>query len=262
MLLATIPPNISCLYLQGFLKALSILNDSYGYIYANFGEPLSVKEYFGRGIDRSIHNFGPVKLQDLTPNELQHIIHLAHNIIRKQQDLTILTCFNLVSIIINNHVMSCSTPLTLDNLVHDVEWLLPIMRGLNAEVAIGSMTVESFITKLQCVLIRSFVSDNVVHNINVALELHSYLITVTSEKNIKLLRIHSNTDQIDQEKLKGHPLTNDTMDIAVSLLLIQYYSNPCAHFLVNLAFILLVVECDKSETISLGNFLIVILLIT
>ncbi|KAL0269875.1 UNVERIFIED_CONTAM: hypothetical protein PYX00_007463 [Menopon gallinae] len=217
---------------KGLFKALTILNESYGNIYINFGEPLSVRNYFGSNIDRSIHNFGPVHMQELTSDESKQISQLAHNIVRKQQDLTVINCFNLVSTVINNHVMGCSMPLTLDGLIFEVEWLLPIIKGLNAIVA---------------------VEKNVVHSINVALQLHSNLVRVTTDKNIKLLIIHSKTGQIDQGKFKGHTLSNKTMDIAVPLLLIQYYSNPCAHFLVNLAFILLVVECVKNGSISLDD---------
>lgn len=119
------------------MKALRILNENHGNVYVNFGTPFSVKDYIGSKIDRSIHNFGPVHLQDLTPQESKQIVDLAHTIVDKQKDLTVLTCFNLVAAVVNNNLINGSKRLQLDWLVLEVSWFLSILEKLDVVVDIG-----------------------------------------------------------------------------------------------------------------------------
>lgn len=89
-----------------------------------------------------------------------------------------------------------------------------------------------------------------------AVELHKNLVAVSSSKHIKLCRIHSNGTPVDPSKLKGYHLADSTMDVAVPLVMIQNYVNPCAHFLINLSIIALVMECRSQNTvIDKGIFL-------
>lgn len=74
---------------QRFIKALKILKEDYGKVFIQFGEPLSVSEALRGRIDRSVHSYGPVILQDLTPTESQHVVGLAHDIINRQRNLTV-----------------------------------------------------------------------------------------------------------------------------------------------------------------------------
>lgn len=119
------------------MKALSILNENYGNIYVRFGESFSVKDYFGREIDRSLHSFGPVQLQDLTLSETKQIIRLAHAIVDKQRELTVITCFNLVAAVLNNNIVNGKEPFTLENLVGEVSWLSSVLKKIGVVVAVN-----------------------------------------------------------------------------------------------------------------------------
>lgn len=114
-------------YFQGFLKALSILNENCGSVYAKFGEPISIKEYFGDTIDRSIHVLGPVHLQELSTTENKQIINLAHEIIRRQKKLTTLNYFNMIALILNNNIISCKEALSINDLLLEVNWISSIL---------------------------------------------------------------------------------------------------------------------------------------
>lgn len=118
------------------VKALSILNENYGNVYVQIGEPFSIKDYFGNRIDRSLHNFGPIQLQDLTKAESRQIVDLAHSIVDKQRELTVVTCFNLIAAVFNDHIVSASNPLSWKELVLDVTWLLSVMETLGAVVGL------------------------------------------------------------------------------------------------------------------------------
>jgi len=75
--------------LQGFIKAMSILKEDYGKVFINFGEPMSVSQALAGRVDRSIHSFGPIVLQDLTAAESRQVVSLAHEIVNRQRQLTV-----------------------------------------------------------------------------------------------------------------------------------------------------------------------------
>lgn len=50
---------------------------------------MSVAEALRGRVDRSVHAFGPLVLQDLTPCEGRQVVGLAHEIINRQRQLTV-----------------------------------------------------------------------------------------------------------------------------------------------------------------------------
>ena len=96
----------------------------------NFGEPISLKEYFSTKIDRSKHCMGPVYLQQLSAEENDLIINLAYSIINEQRDLTVVNCFNLIASILNYYYKTSSNPLTVNELTTEVKWLFSQLKIL------------------------------------------------------------------------------------------------------------------------------------
>lgn len=87
-----------------------------------------------------------------------------------------------------------------------------------------------------------------------ALKLHKNLVGMSSTKRVLLRRVHSKGAPVEVNKLKGYRLADNTMDVAVPLVMIQNYVNPCSYFLINLSIIALVAECRSRDTvIEKGN---------
>lgn len=215
---------------KGFFKALSILNENYGSVYVRFGKPFSVKDYFGSKVDRSLHSFGPVQLQDLTSSETKRIVRLAHAIVDEQRKLTVLTCFNLIAAVLNDNIVNGKKPLTLDKLISEVAWLRSVLNSLNVLVLVEGA--------LETCILRS-------------VDLHKNLVSVSRTKEVRLCRIHNKGAVVDVNKLKGHDLSDATMDVAVPLVAVQNYVNPCIYFVIYLSLLSLIIECSsKTETVT------------
>ncbi|KAK6638891.1 hypothetical protein RUM43_007161 [Polyplax serrata] len=212
---------------KGFLKALSILNENCGSVYAKFGEPISIKEYFGDTIDRSIHVLGPVHLQELSTTENKQIINLAHEIIRRQKKLTTLNYFNMIALILNNNIISCKEALSINDLLLEVNWISSI---LMPEHSVNSIT-----------------KDILLHH----LSLHKPLIFVTEGNKINLGKFVPLTQDMDSTQLKGHKLAYNTLNVAIPMIMLQNYSNPAAYLICSLSFLTVIINsCPNDCTLS------------
>lgn len=82
---------------KGLLKAFETVESNHGRMYVNFGETMSLIEYFGT--DRSIFCHPNEKnVPVLTPDKIHKIRKLSHRIVDEQQRLIVLTTFNLISV--------------------------------------------------------------------------------------------------------------------------------------------------------------------
>lgn len=82
---------------MGLLKALETVESNHGRMYVNFGETMSLVDYFGT--DRSIYCHPNEKnVPVLTPEKILKIRKLSHKIVDEQQRLIVLTTFNLISV--------------------------------------------------------------------------------------------------------------------------------------------------------------------
>lgn len=109
---------------------MSVLNKNYGKVYIKCGHPISVKEFFSDRIDRSIYNYGPVHLQELSPSTMKEISALAHKIVTEQRNLTVINSFNLIALVLNNTIMESSEPLSIADLADEFKWLLNVFEVL------------------------------------------------------------------------------------------------------------------------------------
>lgn len=65
---------------RGFFKALRIMDEQFGRIYIDFGEPISVKSFLTPDLDRLSHTTIAAHLQTLQKNELESIKRLANEV--------------------------------------------------------------------------------------------------------------------------------------------------------------------------------------
>lgn len=82
---------------KGLLKAFETVESNHGRMYVNFGETMSLIDYFGT--DQSIFCHPNEKnVPVLTPDKVHKIRNLSHRVVDEQQRLIVLTTFNLISV--------------------------------------------------------------------------------------------------------------------------------------------------------------------
>ncbi|KAK3932398.1 Dihydroxyacetone phosphate acyltransferase [Frankliniella fusca] len=223
---------------SGLIKALNALDEKYGKIYADFGEPISVRDFLqSHMFQRSSHSMGPIHLQSLSDQEMAMIRIISHHIVRSQQQISVLSPFHLVAVILNNNLLTNGTfDMQLSELVKEVAWFRSVIEMFGATVDI---------------------SGDVEVSVREALHVHKSLITLLPDGAVQLKAVHTPGTKIDISRLKGHSLLDDTMNRAVPLLMLQHYVNPTLHFLANPAMITTVMQhLEPSGEISRENLFI------
>lgn len=108
--------------LQGLLKSLHRLNDHFGNIYINLGDPISLKEHLDRSSDRSVDGFRsteglkPLDLQQLTGEQIEKVQSIADYVVTLQQESTVVTITNLLAIVLMESLMR-NEALTFDQVI-------------------------------------------------------------------------------------------------------------------------------------------------
>lgn len=109
---------------RGLLKSLSILREPYGHgdMYFNVATPISAKQFLHYEIQKQSALSPDAKLP------LTVVKRLAHSIIDSHKTNTILTPFNLIAVLFNQHVlMRPNQPFLLDELAEQFRWLQSVM---------------------------------------------------------------------------------------------------------------------------------------
>nr|CAD7464329.1 unnamed protein product [Timema tahoe] len=114
---------------NGLMKASNILREQYGKIHVTFGQPLDVREYCKERLERASHSMVPAHMDRLNPREIELCSELAHVIVARQRDLTVLSPFNLVAI-----TLGLGSSLPLPELLTEVLWLRSLLVSLGAVV--------------------------------------------------------------------------------------------------------------------------------
>lgn len=198
---------------------MKILKENFGNIYYTFDDPLSAKEFFGNKLDRSTHNMGPLHLQELTHYEKSLLPPLAHEIVRRQQRSTVITVFNVMSVIINYN-LSIGRQLKLQDLVKEVYWLKNILMAFGGFVQV----------------------ENIEKSLEDAFAIHSNLITLDSTKQIQLVKNSVNQGHINPKILKAHALSDRTMTKSVPFVMLQIYVNPILQYFVDGSFLVIILS--------------------
>ncbi|XP_058840242.1 dihydroxyacetone phosphate acyltransferase [Topomyia yanbarensis] len=211
---------------KGLLKAMSILKENYGSIYFEFGEAISVKEYFGTELNRQQHAMNPSHVQTLTKTELGMIQNLAFDVVHLQQEKIVLTTFHLISIYYN-YQKYLGNSITLPELVKGLSCMLDLFKDLGATTTIqktGNVEQDNH-------LIETSISE--------ALTVHRNILQLTSDQILVIATNHHDFSQVDKRKLKGHNLSDVVMRLSVPIFTLQLYCNPTLHWLAQPALVLL-----------------------
>uniref|UniRef100_A0A182TUY7 Phospholipid/glycerol acyltransferase domain-containing protein n=1 Tax=Anopheles melas TaxID=34690 RepID=A0A182TUY7_9DIPT len=204
---------------RGLLKALSIVRENYGTIYLEFGDPLSAKDYFGEGLNRTRHTVAPTFAQTLAREERDAIQNLANDVVHLQQHRMVLTAFHLIAIHYNYRKYHGQT-VTLAELVTGVTQLGRMLEDL------GAVTEVEGCTDVQQLCLG-------------ALDVHRNVLQLTGDGVLVIARSYHDFSRVDKRKLKGYNLTDGVMKLAVPIFSLQLYCNPCLHWLAVPAMVLL-----------------------
>uniref|UniRef100_A0A8W7P1G0 Phospholipid/glycerol acyltransferase domain-containing protein n=1 Tax=Anopheles coluzzii TaxID=1518534 RepID=A0A8W7P1G0_ANOCL len=196
---------------RGLLKALSIVRENYGTIYLEFGDPLSAKDYFGEGLNRTRHTVAPTFAQTLAREERDAIQNLANDVVHLQQHRMVLTAFHLIAIHYNYRKYHGQT-VTLAELVTGVTQLGRMLEDL------GAVTEVEGCTDVQQLCLG-------------ALDVHRNVLQLTGDGVLVIARSYHDFSRVDKRKLKGYNLTDGVMKLAVPIFSLQLYCNPCLHWL-------------------------------
>lgn len=203
---------------KGFFKALKIIDERFGRMYMDFGDPISVKEFFGSETYRIRRASLASHLQKLNKDEVMLIKKLANEVVYQQQKRIVITTFNMIAVLYT-YSLNCQRPLNIDELSHDVLLLKTLFEKLGAHVATNSNCIKPEIIK--------------------TVEIHSNVVKF-DKANLKYTPTPGvDMKTIEVKKLKGHMLAQDTMTISVPALHIQLYVNPCMFWLAKPSFLIL-----------------------
>ncbi|KAJ8942309.1 hypothetical protein NQ318_005300 [Aromia moschata] len=221
------------LFVPGFFKSLTILSENFGDIYAHFNRPISAREFFGDKLDRSVHSLKPLHMQEVTEQEKLLIPSLAHEIVYRQQKSNVITVFNLLSLILNHNLTKRKEPLTVTELIGEVNWF----KGDNGE--------------FRCVRVyrrhRKSIRDS--------FTAHKNLIGIEQDR-VCLIENFIALDKMSPSRLKGHSLSEKTMSHSVPFVMLQIYVNPTLHYLIDAAVVVLILSCKTrlSEEELFNNY--------
>lgn len=207
---------------MGFLKAVTNLkNQNLGKIFFDFGDPMSLNEYFGKKAQRFKHAKEPAFVQNLTREETQLITDLANEVVRRQQHKIVIMSFNLMALVYNERIFTRSIKtLTFYELKLRILELVKFFEGLGAIVSVDTKNLDKDIRDTICV--------------------HPNILEVTgSNSNIRMIRPIVDLSNINAAKLKGTRLSNEVMSVAVPAFSLQLYCNPTLYWLAQPAFFVL-----------------------
>ena len=157
------------------------LNDHYGNIYINLGEPFSLREYLGEKLPTSEETLKPLDLQQLTTEQFKQVQDVANYAVSMQQESTAVTISNLISIVMMESLVR-NELMTLELVLDKIEWLIQILRSLGASVF----------------------ENDVKDSVDRILVVHQSLIRLDSDNNLRLLSTPMMEVSPDvQRKMKG-----------------------------------------------------------
>jgi len=149
---------------KGFFKALKIIDERFGKMFLDFGEPISVKEFFGHDSGQRMQRAGVGgHLQKLNRQEVELVKQLANEIIYQQQRRIVITTFNLLSLYYASQLYAQKS-VNIDELSRGILHLKRIFEQLGAHVSTTPGSIKADI--IDAVEIHS----NILHFANARLQ--------------------------------------------------------------------------------------------
>lgn len=205
---------------KGFFKALKIIDERFGKMFLDFGAPISVREFFGHDSTQRMQRAGlGGSLQKLNRQEIELVKQLANEIIYQQQRRIVITTFNLLTLYYASKLYGQCTA-NVDELSRGILHLKRIFEKLGAHVSTSANSIKADVID--------------------AIEIHSNILQFRVGKlQFTPLAAEQLAAQIDVRRLKAHALCPQTMAVAVPMLALQLYINPCMFWLARPAYLLL-----------------------
>ncbi|XP_023175909.2 dihydroxyacetone phosphate acyltransferase [Drosophila hydei] len=219
---------------KGFFKALKIIDERFGKMFLDFGAPISVREFFGHDSTQRMQRSGlGGSLQKLNRQEIELVKQLANEIIYQQQRRIVITTFNLLSLYYASKLYGqCSV--NLDELSRGILHLKRIFEKLGAHVSTSTNSIKADVID--------------------AIEIHSNILQFRVAKlQFTPVAAEQLAAQIDVKRLKAHALCPQTMAVAVPMLALQLYINPCLFWLARPAYLLLAALKEQRRQQQLDN---------
>ncbi|KAL0114043.1 hypothetical protein PUN28_011395 [Cardiocondyla obscurior] len=214
---------------SGLFRSLSILQKpfSHGRIFFNIGEPIHASRF----IDRSYRQTKVLQPSFKVPSLV--VENIAYLIIESHKKNTVLMPINIIALLLNERIQTKpKEPYTLDSLITDYRWL--------KNFVIGSLNA------LMCETETSD-NDKIKQEILESLKPHDEFLMFDSSNVLKIKQRHKGTKQINYSNIKGYPLSERTLQIAVPAINIAIYINPTLTFLVQAALITATIENNGTQ---------------
>uniref|UniRef100_A0A2H8TI04 Dihydroxyacetone phosphate acyltransferase n=1 Tax=Melanaphis sacchari TaxID=742174 RepID=A0A2H8TI04_9HEMI len=194
----------------GLINSIKNMDDQYGNIYINFGSPFSLQKYV-KDINQNGKN-----------NENHNIVlTLAHEIVYRQQHNMILSYFNILAVaLIYNLSKNNTEDIHLDKVTYQISWISKLFKKCGAQIEVQDIDITRRIIN--------------------TIQLHQHFITL-KDNIIHFQKHYSKYNNIYPNHLSGNlNFKTELFDNAFPLILNQLYVNPSLHFIINIAFIILI----------------------
>ncbi|XP_014205298.1 dihydroxyacetone phosphate acyltransferase [Copidosoma floridanum] len=219
---------------SGLFSSLSKLLDSstHGHVYVKIAPPISGRDFINMKMRRQ---------SALSPNSRvpSHVTkQVAYAVIDRHKRNTVLTPFNLISLLFNERMYSYpKEPYLFDDLLQDYSWIKNFfVKKIKAIVNPPALNVEK--NDMEVDADRNEVLES--------LETHKDLIEVDAQNNLKLKNNPANFSQV--QGFKGHALSDKTLRIAVPVINLMIYVNPVFAYLSLPALAALCINLSPKET--------------
>ncbi|XP_075145378.1 dihydroxyacetone phosphate acyltransferase [Haematobia irritans] len=218
---------------KGFFKALKIIDERFGKMYLDFGQPISVKKFLGDyGLSSKVKRatVGP-HLQKLNKMEVELVKKLANEIIYQQQRRIVITTFNLISLYFASQYYGGNS-VNIDEISRGIIPIKNMFEMLGAHMA----------TDVNC--IKSEIIETV--------EIHSNIIHFKQARlEFTQVPVDQLAQEIDVSRLKAHALAPQTMAVAVPSMSLQLYINPCLFWLARPGYLIMAaMRLQKDQNID------------
>lgn len=196
----------------GLINSIKNMDDQYGNIYINFASPFSLQKYI-KDLNANGKN-----------NENNIISTLAHEIVYRQQHNMILSYFNILAVaLIYNLSKNMTEDIHLDKLINQIIWISKLFKKCGAQIEVRDVDITSRIID--------------------TIRLHQHFVTLNN--NIIHFQKNYSNYNICPINLSGNlNFKTELFDNAFPLILNQLYVNPSLHFIINIAFIIIISKCQ------------------
>lgn len=212
-------------------RSLSILQNpfSHGCIYFNIGKPISARQF----VDTTHRKRKIIHPSFKLPSSV--VEDVAYLIIESHKKNTVLMPINIIALLFNERIqIKPKEPYTFDSLIKDYQWFKNFITK-----SLGALMYE---TK------KISNNDEIKQEISESLKPHDELIVFDASNTLKLKQRYKGVKLQNQSNIKGHFLSERTMQIAVPAINIAIYINPTLAFLAETAFITATIDENGTQS--------------